>query len=88
MNVVLFWLPKKQRIDVRVTLSQRNLRTLLLKAADPDSSATIARDVEPGLRLEVHAESDAVHYAERAPGQMTLWTEAALQAGLDGEVEP
>jgi hypothetical protein len=87
MNVVIFWLPKMKRLDVRVTLSRRNLRTLLLKLADPDSKRTISRDVEPGLRLEVHAESDEVHYAERPPGQMTLWTEAALQAGLDGEGE-
>ena len=88
MNVELFWLPKLGRIDVRVTLSRRNLRALLIKLKEPESKKAISRDIEPGMRLYVHAESDDVHYAERAPGQMALWTEAALQAGLDGEDAP
>jgi hypothetical protein len=88
VNVVFLWIPKKERLEVRVTLSRRNLRTLLLKVADPDSKATLTSDVEPGVRLVVQAEPDDVHYAHRPPGQLTLWTEAALQAGLDGADEP
>ena len=85
MNAVILWQPGRERLILRVILSRRNLRTLLLKVADPDSVATISRDLEPSLRLEVHAEPDEVHYADRAPGQMPLWTEAGLQVGLDGE---
>ena len=88
MNVVLLWVPKQERIEVWVTLSRRNLRALLVKLGDPDSKKTISRDVEPGMRLYVRAESDDEHYAERVPGQLVLWTELALQAGLDGEDGP
>ncbi len=83
MNAVLGWDDRKG-IVVKVTLSRRNLRALLFKVRDPDSKAVIARDVEPGLRLEVRAERDDVHYVDRPPGRMAPWTEAALQADLDG----
>jgi len=84
MNVALDVLPRERRIEVRVTLSRRNLRALLLKLGDADSRATIARDVTPGLLLVVRAENDEEHYRTRDPSRMTLWTEAALQSDLDG----
>lgn len=85
MNAEIRWFLKERRFDVVVTLSRRNLRTLLLKIADPDSRATISRDVESGFRLVLVGESDETHYAQRSPGPMVLWTEAGLQAGLDGD---
>ena len=83
MNLELFWVPKKRQLQVVVTLSRRNLRTLLLKIADSDSARTINRHIEEGLMLVLHGESDETHYADRPPGQMALWTEAALQANMD-----
>lgn len=83
MNLELFWVPKKRQLQVVVTLSRRNLRTLLLKIADPDAPRTINRHIEEGLLLILRGESDEVHYADRPPGQMALWTEAALQTNMD-----
>ena len=56
---------------------------MLVKLADPDSKKAIVRDIDPGMRLVFRGESDEVHYADRPPGQMTLWTEAALQTNMD-----
>lgn len=49
---------------VTVTLSRRNLRTLLTKLNEPDSKRTIALDriPETGYVLVVKAEDDDVHY--------------------------
>lgn len=83
MNLEFLLVGKPGRLDVVVTLSRRNLRALLVKIADPDSMKTITREIGPGVRLVLRGESDEMHYADRPPGQMTLWTEAGLQADLD-----
>lgn len=66
-----------------VVLSERNLRTLLVKLHDPTMTPLIlfpGRAVEP--TLVVIAEPDQVHYGRRGygPGQMHPDTEEALAA--------
>lgn len=55
---------------IHVTLSRRNLQTLLLKLDVEESRKTIVRVTEDGHYLSVHAEEDAAHYAEREAGRM------------------
>lgn len=53
---------------IRVTLSRRNLRTLLLKLDEPDSIKTLWRQQGGTLPdLLVSAESDEEHYTEDRP---------------------
>ena len=51
----------------RVTLSKRNLQTLLNKLEREDSHRTLFRITEAG-NLVVVAEPDEKHYADRKPG--------------------
>lgn len=52
---------------VTVTLSRRNLVTLLNKLDRPDSLRTLYRDTDDGM-LIVKAETDDEHYQDREPG--------------------
>lgn len=59
------------RLDIHgprvvVTLSERNLRTLLSKVHRPDSARTLLLDVGEGV-LVVKAETDEEHYRDRVP---------------------
>ena len=53
--------------EVRITLSKRNLETLLAKLEREDSERTLFTNGHNGL-LVVVAEDDATHYANREPG--------------------
>lgn len=71
---------------VKVTLSERNLRTLLTKLGGhpAHSACTLRYDTRDGLELVVAAEPDDVHYAnpERdtpTPGEMHPETEEHLR---------
>lgn len=71
--------------DIRVFLSERNLRTLLTKlvGSPPNSACLMTYDTRDGLRLWITAESDLAHYAnpERDtpfPGPTHPDTEIAL----------
>ena len=46
-------------------LSERNLRTLLEKLTDPDSSRTL---LDPDRKNMIKAVADEEHYATRLPG--------------------
>ena len=59
-----------------VTLSRRNLLTLLAKLDIPGSHRTI---IKPG-GITVTAEQDEVVYAGRRPGRMEPQTEALIEA--------
>lgn len=63
-----------------VTLSERNLRALLLKVDDPHSHRTLVRRTEGDLMLWVTAEKDEDHYVDRQPGRMHPRTEEGLKA--------
>jgi hypothetical protein len=67
---------------VHVTLSRRNLLSLLAKldGHPAGSSCTLIRYSTPDKwsALIVQAEEDAVHYADRTPGPMHPDTEAQL----------
>jgi|HubBroStandDraft_6_1064221.scaffolds.fasta_scaffold00111_21 hypothetical protein len=71
------------RERVVVTLSRRNLLTLLAKLAGfpPNSACTIVFPGTEGPTLEVHAEPDEAHYATRPspPGTMHPNTEALIR---------
>lgn len=58
--------------DVWVTLSRRNLETLLSKLdrGKQASACLLTRHCEDGTYLMVHAEEDGEHYAKRAPGEV------------------
>lgn len=68
---------------IRVTLSRRNLVSLLSKldGHPPDSAVQIEREVDSGWTLIVHGEEDAEHYDDRPDpaGPMHPDTEKALQ---------
>jgi hypothetical protein len=51
----------------RVTLSRRNLLTLLNKLSDPESKRTLVKKGESTLLL-VTAEEDDLHYKDRPEG--------------------
>jgi hypothetical protein len=59
---------------VRVVLSRRNLRSLLLKLEDPLSLCTLLAD-----GVFVAAEHDQDHYATREPGQVHPRTDIGLR---------
>lgn len=51
---------------VYLTLSRRNLKTLLLKLDEPDSQRTLVRHQGDGKpSLVIHAEDDEAHYTNR-----------------------
>lgn len=58
----------------RITLSRRNLLTLLHKLDVPDSRRTIFKD-----GIFVAAEEDSVHYGDVRPGRMSADTEAYIR---------
>lgn len=62
----------KDRPEVIVTLSKRNLLTLLQKVDLPtaESRCMIQRRCDNGWLITVCCEPDAVHYGEREPGQV------------------
>ena len=67
---------------VCVTLSKRNLLSLLHKVDDSDSYRTITlNDEEEGICVVVMAEPDMEHY-DREPGEMSLDTEDFIQKNL------
>lgn len=53
---------------IRVTLSERNIKTLLLKLQTKPSERSIVRRVEGGQTLFLTVESDAEHYKNREAG--------------------
>lgn len=53
---------------VYVTLSVRNLETLLNKVKRAESKKTLMRITGNGYVLVVTAEDNVTHYAERTPG--------------------
>lgn len=67
MNMEITIIPDTQDV-VKVTLSRRNLVTLLNKLDDPESHKTLYRHTAPGETLIVVAEEDATHYAKREAG--------------------
>lgn len=82
--------------NVVVTLSRRNLRTLLTKLNDPDSvrTLTLNRIPELGYLLTVRAEEDDVHYVNEErrsagafgrPGQVLDRTLVAMDAIEESE---
>ena len=66
---------------IRVTLSRRNLRTLLLKLDEPESAKTIMKHTDAGL-VFVRAEDDEGHYDGRRPGEMHPREETRLNNDL------
>ena len=71
--------------QVVVTLSERNLQTLLHKLTVPTSARTLVsqdvwadRTLQPHGMLVVVAERDETHYAKRPPGRVHPHTELAL----------
>ena len=55
-------------VVARITLSRRNLATLLARLEDPSQlDRSIWRDVGGGLLVVVSAEEDDAHYIERTP---------------------
>jgi hypothetical protein len=70
------------RIDpygtIHVTLSRRNLKTLLLKLDEPASVRTLERLTEEGHFFIITSEEDDIHYGEREPGPMHPREEARL----------
>lgn len=76
------------QLVVDVTLSQRNLLTLLHKLDLPGSARTLKTDsnVPAGCRLRVRAEDDRKHYQQRGwppPGVMHPATEAFISEAED-----
>lgn len=68
---------------VTITLSERNLRSLLSKLDDPDSNRALMSgyptgDEDDPYPFVVVAEHDEVHYADRLPGVMSAKTEGDL----------
>ena len=53
-----------------VSLSKKNLLTLLSKLGREDSSRTLVKDMKDGVRLFVVAEPDEEHYGTTTPGKM------------------
>lgn len=64
---------------VKISLSERNLRTLLAKLDEPESARTLYRRTFEGL-LIVTAEKDEEHYKDREPGEVHPREEAKLAA--------
>lgn len=58
----------------RITLSRRNLLTLLHKLDVPDSRRSIHKD-----GMIVTSEEDNVHYGDATPGRMSADTEAYIR---------
>lgn len=58
--------------SIFITLSRRNLETLLSKLdrGPSESACLLTRHCEDGTFLMVHAEPDWEHYAKRAPGDV------------------
>jgi len=63
------------RTVTHITLSRRNLLTLLSKLERPESLRTIVRGT-----VVVTAEEDEEHYGERVPGPMHPHEEAYIAA--------
>lgn len=63
---------------VEVTLSRRNLRTLLLKLDQPSSQKTLFK-LCGDKALMLKAEEDDIHYKDEAPGEMHPREEAQLK---------
>jgi len=63
---------------VRVTVSRRNLRTLLAKLDEPTSQRTLVRRTEDHF-LFITAEDDDVHYSGREAGEVHPREEAKLK---------
>jgi hypothetical protein len=62
-----------------LVVSRRNLLTLLAKLdGSPEGSACTILGGEDAPDFYLHAEPDAVHYADRVPGRMHSDTEGAI----------
>lgn len=70
---------ERSKGSITITLSERNLRALLVKLDDPESLRTIYLDDDEG-RVFISAQKDADHYAAlgRSPGLMHPRTEEML----------
>jgi hypothetical protein len=62
---------------VRLTLSRRNLLTLLAKLDEPMSARTLYKREDAGW-VEVRAEENDAHYGDRTPGVVSARTEATI----------
>lgn len=66
---------------VGVTLSRRNLESLLAKLDRPgEATRTLMRMTEDGIILTIVAEEDEQHYGDRKPGNMGQDIEVKLAA--------
>ena len=66
--------------SVKVTLSRRNLLTLLAKLDEPTSMRTLYRKFHDSSSfLVVQAEEDEEHYKDRTPGPVSEITEAVIE---------
>jgi hypothetical protein len=68
------------RVVARITLSRRNLLTLLgkLDAGAPSADLTIWRDVGGGVVIAITAEEDDTHYRSRQPAGILPDSDAPL----------
>jgi len=64
---------------IEITLSRRNLLSLLHKLEMPGSARTIVKYSEDGEEVYVIAETDEIVYADRPPGNMHPETEQFVQ---------
>lgn len=73
---------------VSVTLSRRNLLTLLHKLDVPDSQRTIRRLTDDNIAVWVRAEDDAEHYGTaRTPGPVHPSSETFIAANAAQKFE-
>lgn len=80
---------------IKVTMSRRNLQTLLFKLDEPSSKRTLLKQVDGGM-LVVQAEEDADHYGYKHPGvvhpreeaklNVVNWKKRYLQACDDADI--
>lgn len=65
--------------DFVITLSKRNLLSLLSKVDDPNSARTLYKRTELGV-IRVVSEDDATHYGSKTPGPMSKETEDYIKS--------
>lgn len=60
--------PTTHGYEIKITLSERNLRSLLNKLKRDDSAHTIQKYGPRGTLFSIVAEKDEPHYGARVPG--------------------